>query len=167
MKKKVVFGVVSVLLILGIYSVYSRPMTLSQLYPMIIIDECTEIKGYYFDGTQTEFTEFTIERNSEEFQKLCSLFEQQKYRRSIRDILPRGGRTHQTQPGEYEFQWDVYFCFENVKLPDGNIGSGAMLNFQSWYGELDIYFDGEYYSCYTHQQKEWEREVLEVIKMTQ
>ncbi len=42
-----------------------------------------------------------------------------------------------------------------------------MLQFKSWYGDLDIRFDGEDYSCYTGQQKDWEKEVLEIIKLTQ
>lgn len=165
MKKKVVFGFISVLFIFSIYSVYSRPMTVSQLYPMLTLDKCTEIQCYYNDGTQVDLSKVTIVHGSEEYQKICTLFYEQNYRRSIRDILPRGARSHRTEPGD--FQWEVYFSFEDIELPDGSRGSGPMLRFQSWYGEMDIHFDGEYHSCYTHQQKAWEKEVLDVIKLTQ
>ncbi len=143
---------------------YSRPKTVSQLYPMFTLDKCTEIRGYYID-TQPGMTEYTIEKDSDEFQKLCALFWEQEYCRSLRDILPRGTRTYQTQPDDpNDYQWDVYFCFEDITLPDGSIGSGAMLHFQSWYGELDIYFDGESYSCYTGGQEVWAKEILEIIQ---
>ena len=160
-KKIVIVAIVAVLLIVA-YLFYSRPMTISQLYPMFTLDKCTEIRGYYEIGAKAEMSEFTIEKDSDEFQKLCALFWEQEYCRSLRDILPRGTRTHRTEPDDY--QWDVYFYFEDITLPDGSTGSGAMLHFQSWYGELDIYFDGETYSCHTSEQEAWAKEILDIIQ---
>ena len=161
-KRKIVFVLLAAILLLIAYLLYSRPMSVSQLYSMLTLDKCTGIRGYYEIGMQAELSEFTIEKDSDEFQKLCSLFYEQEYRRSIRDILPCGTRIHPTQPGDY--QWDVYFSFENVEFPSGSIGNGPMLHFQSWYGKLDIHFDGETHSCYTDRQEAWADEILDMIQ---
>lgn len=161
LKKHVVIVVVAALLLAG-YLFYSRPMTISQLYPMLTLDKCIEIRGYYEVGMQVEPTEFTIEKDSDEFQEMCSLFYEQEYRRSLRDLLPRGTRIHRTEPNDY--QWDVYFNFENVVFPSGSTGSGLMLHFQNWYGKLDIHFDGETHSYYTDSQEMWAKEVLDIIQ---
>ena len=84
------------------------------------------------------------------------------YRRSLKDILPRGTHIHPTEAGD--FQWEVIFHFDNVVLNDGSIGSGGMLRIQSWYGELDIHFDGEILACNTDEQETWEKEVLDAIQ---
>ena len=39
-----------------------------------------------------------------------------------------------------------------------------MLHFQSWYGELDLYFDEEIYSCHTSKQEAWSKEILDIIQ---
>ena len=52
----------------------------------------------------------------------------------------------------------------HVVLNDGSIGSGGMLRIQSWYGELDIHFDGEILACNTDEQETWEKEVLDAIQ---
>lgn len=155
-KHKRLFIVIAVaVLLLAAYLFYSRPMTISQLYPMLTLDKCTEIRGYYSAGMKAaELTEFTIEQNSNEFQKLCSLFFEKNYRRSLKDILPKGTRFHRAEPDD----------FEDIELPDGNHGSGSMLHFQSWYGELDISFDGETHSCHTSEQEVWAKEVLDIIR---
>ena len=165
MKKKAIFRLIPFLFIVVIYLVYSRPKTVSQLYPVFTLDKCTGIEGYYHDGTQIDLTKFTIEHGSEEYEKMCAMFYENKYRRKITDILPRDARSHRYEPGD--FQWEVYFCFKDIEMPDGSLGSGPMLQFKSWYGDLDIFSVGEYYSCYTDQQKEWEKEVLDLIKLTQ
>ena len=77
-------------------------------------------------------------------------------------MVPRGTRIHKTEAGDFE--WEIMFHFDNVVLPDGNIGSGGMLRIQSWYGELDIHFDDEILSCYTNEQKAWSKEVLDIIQ---
>ena len=163
MQKKAVRGLISVLFLFAIYLFYSRPMTVAQLYPMFTLDKCTGIGGYYNDGTQVDLTKFTIKHGSEEYEKMCTMFYEKEYRRKLTDILPRGTRSHRYEPGD--FQWEVYFYFEDVEMPDGSRGSGPMLQFKSWYGDLDIFSVGENYSCYTNQQKDWEKEVLDLIKL--
>ncbi len=140
----------------------SRPMTIAQRYPMLTADSCTGIQGYYYDGTQTGFTNVVLEKDSQEFRQLWELFFQRSYRRSLRDLLPRGTRIHSAQPGD--FQWEVFFEFENVPFPDGSTGSGTLLHIQNWYGELDLHFDGEPESCITQDQQAWAAEVLDILR---
>ena len=151
-----------ILLLIAAYLLYSRPMTIQERYPMLTLDKCTELRGYYKIAGQTELTEFTIDKNSEAFETLCSLLYEQDYRRSLRDLLPSGTRYHATQPDDFE--WEVFFNFEDVEFPDGSISSGPILRVQIWYGELDIHFDGEILSCRTKEQETWAKEVLNIIK---
>lgn len=160
--KKVVVILSAVLLLLAAYLLYSRPMTIRQRYPMLNPDQCMQLSGYYEIDGQAAFTEFTIDRNSEAFETLCSLLYEQTYCRSLRDLLPRGTRIHAANPGDFE--WEVFFHFENVAFPDGSIGSGKILRIQCWYGELDIYFDDQQLSCHTAQQETWVGNVLGVIQ---
>lgn len=150
-----------VILVLAAYFIYSRPMPIQQRYPMLSLDKCTELRGYYEIDGQTELTEFTIDKNSEDFEILCSLLYEQGYRRSLRDLLPRGTRIHPTESGDFE--WEVCFYFDAAELPDGNSGSGGILRIQCWYGELDIHFNDEIFSCYINEQETWAKEVLNTI----
>ena len=163
MRKKVIM-ICIILLLVVVYLFYSRPMALSELYPMLTLDKCVEITGYYRIGEQQEHSRFVIEKNDEEFEELYNQFYLKTYRRSLKDILPRGTRSHRVN--DEDFQWDVYFTFKDVEFFDGSTGSGMLLHFQNWYGELDISFDGERFSCYTNEQEVWEKEVLEVILVT-
>lgn len=160
-KQCITVAVVAILL-LSAYLVYSRPMTIAQLYPMLTLDKCMQIRGYYEVGMQAEMSEFSISKDSDEFQKLCSLFYEQRYRRSLRDIMPRGMRTHRTEADD--FQWEVYLYFENIEFPDGSGGSGTMLRFLYWYGELDMYFQGGTHSCKVQGQEAWAEEILAIIR---
>ena len=53
-KKKIVAMIALAVLLLVSYLVYSRPMTLSQLCPLLTLDKCVEISGYYRTSTQTD-----------------------------------------------------------------------------------------------------------------
>ena len=93
-KRRTVVVIALAVLLLVSYLVYSRPMTLSQLFPLRDIDQCIGISGYYRTSTQTDgITQFAIEPGSEEFQELCRLFNEKTYRRSLRGLLSRGVRT--------------------------------------------------------------------------
>ena len=84
----------------------------------------------------------------------------------MKDLLPRGTRIHQTT-GEFEFQWEVMFYFDTIEFPDGNAGSGPLLQVQYWYGELDIenrVFEKESRICHTTEQDAWAKEILDIIR---
>ena len=159
--KKVVTMLGVTLLLLAAYLIYSRPMTIQQRYPMLDLDQCTELSGYYEIGGKGR-TEFTIDKNSEEFETLCTLLYEQAYRRSLKDLLPRGTRTYRVLPEDFE--WEVFFQFEDVAFPDGSHTSGRILRVDYWYGELDIHFYGDIVSCSTKQQEAWAKQVLDTIQ---
>lgn len=160
--KSMITALSVVVLLLVAYCIYSRPMTITQLYPMLTLDKCSGIEGYYRDGTGKDLEKFAIEKNSEEFELLCDLLYKREYSRSLRDLLPRGTRIHRTEPDD--FQWEVMFHFDTVELPDGNCGSGTLLRIQYWYGELDIHFDDGIRSCHTSKQDAWAKEVFDAIQ---
>ena len=166
-RKKTAAAVIVLLLLAAAYAVYSRPMTLFQLHPLLPLDQCVGISGYYHTSEQTSgFTQFTIEADSEEFQELCSLFNEKTYRRSLKDLLPRGTRTHLTT-SKFDFQWKVWFHFDTVELPDGNGGSGSLLQVNYWYGELEIdnaLLENGRRICRTKDQDAWAKEILEIIQ---
>ena len=56
MKRKMIIGIILVILLFTTYSIYSRPKTLLDLYPMLTLDKCVEITGYYRVGEQEEET---------------------------------------------------------------------------------------------------------------
>lgn len=91
-KKRISLGITAAILLLALafYAWYTKPVTLSELYPMLELDKCTQIQGYYEIGTQAEPSEFTIAKNSGEFETLYNLFYEQRYCRSLRDLFPRG-----------------------------------------------------------------------------
>lgn len=161
-KKVTLATAVILLLLLAAYFWYARPVTILELYPMLELNKCTQVQGYYEIGTQPEQSEFTIAQDSTKFNMICDLFYQQKYCRSIKGLLPRGTRMNRTEPDD--FQWDVYFVFENVIFPDGSTGSGAMLHFTNWYGDLEIHFNGETYSYRANEQDSWAEQVLDIIQ---
>lgn len=163
-KKRISLGIAAAILLLALafYAWYTKPVTLSELYPMLELDKCTQIQGYYEIGTQAEPSEFTIAKNSGEFETLYNLFYEQRYCRSLRDVFPRGTRIHRTEPDD--FQWDVHFVFEHVEFPDGSTGSGAMLHFTNWYGAFDIHFNGETHAYQVSDQERWGVQVLDTIQ---
>ena len=159
--KKAILMISVTVLLLAAYLIYSRPMTIQQRYPMLDLEQCTDLRGYYEIGGQGRI-EFTVDKNSEDFETLCTLLYEQAYRRSLKDLLPRGTRTHATQPGDFE--WEVFFQFEDVAFPDGSHTSGRILRVDYWYGELDIHFYGDIVSCSTKQQEAWAKQVLDTIQ---
>ena len=166
-KRRTVVVIALAVLLLVSYLVYSRPMTLSQLFPLRDIDQCIGISGYYRTSTQTDgITQFAIEPGSEEFQELCRLFNEKTYRRSLRGLLARGVRT-QPITDKFEFEWEVMFHFDTIAFPDGNAGSGPLLRVQYWYGELDIenvVWKSVRRSYHTREQDAWAREILDCMR---
>ena len=63
-----------------------------------------------------------------------------------------------------DFEWEVFFQFEDVAFPDGSHTSGRILRVDYWYGELDIHFYGDIVSCSTKQQESWAKTVLDIIQ---
>ena len=111
-----------VLLLCAGYLFYTRPVALGQIYPMLEAGECVGISGFFSVGSQEERSEFTLTQDSEAFEEVLGLLYNCRYRRTLRDLLVHGTRTHAVQPGD--FQWELWLAFEGVELPDGGVGSG-------------------------------------------
>ena len=91
-------------------------MTIPQRYPMLMLDKCSGISGYYCEDTMMDSKKFTINTSSQEYKVLSDLIYDKKYHRSIWDLLPRGTRFHRQEMGD--FQWEVYF--NDIELADGS-----------------------------------------------
>lgn len=135
------------------------PRTVEQLYPCPDLSECTGITAWYEDGTSTGMAE--VKLTPEEAAPLPEPFEG----RTIRNPFPRGTWTHRTTSGgENNFQWELVFFFENVALPDGSGGSGALLHFNSFYGKLEVSSDdNDYHHLTTAGRDAWLQEVMNAI----
>ena len=126
MKKKrlLPLGILAVLVLAAL--IYTRPMTLEAMFGLDI----TQSELVYTDyltvsidepGRSVESSEWL--RGEERTETLISLLSQQKFRRSLANLLPQGGTTHRTQDGD--FRWEVGFCFDATDFPDGSTGEGA------------------------------------------
>ena len=161
--RKAVVMLTVLLVLAAAYAFLSRPMTIQQRYPMLTLDKCTGIQGYYQDDTHTELQEFTIDRNSEDFERLWELLCERDYRWSAKGLLMKGTRYHPSERGN--FQWEVYFCFDGIETPDGNGHSGTLLRFDRWYdGELNIEGIGESANYHTNEQDDWAKEIFDIIR---
>lgn len=150
-------------IVLILYLWYTMPKTMEQLYPYLDLSECTGITVWYEDGTSTDMTE--VKLTAKEAAPLLELFESRTFRRTLSSIFPRGTWTHQTTPGsENDFQWELIFFFEDVTLPDGSGGSGALLHFNNFYGKLEVSSDDKGYHHLTTSGKDaWLQEVMDAI----
>lgn len=150
-----------VLLLCAGYLFYTRPVALGQIYPMLEAGECVGISGFFSVGSQQERSEFAPPQGSEAFEEVLGLLYDCRYRRTLRDLLVHGTRTHAVQPGD--FQWELWLAFEGVELPDGGVGSGPMLHVQYWYGELDFHFNGQTRSYRAKDEMTWAADLLEAF----
>ena len=148
---------------------YTRPIPFQELIPGKELPPCQQLRvyaSYEKDISQREEYELTITPEDPSFDPLLSLFTDRSYRRSLWNLLPRGGRIHDPQPGD--FQWQVYLDYEEpITLPDGSQGSGTLFHFTNFYGALDVSVLGEDQRSSTDQQEQWLRSVMEAIESCQ
>lgn len=151
-----------VLLCVGVLAfAYTRPLTIEQRYPVLDLAQCTQIRGYYYDGTGVEDTRFTIEPDDPHFDEVVELFQSAAFRKSLRNLFPQGTKIHRYSDGD--FAWEVMFRFENVRFPSGDVGSGDMLHIRNFFGEISLFFDGEEISCSLRDQAQWAGDVMRIV----
>ena len=163
MKKRVI-TIILILVLLCIVAfvlVYTRPLTIEQRYPVLDISQCTQIRGYYYDGTDTENTPFTIYPDDPHFDEIVELFQSAAFETKLRNIFPQGTKTHPYSKGD--FKWEVMFGFEDVLFPSGDMGSGDMLHIRNFFGDIDLSFGGEQVNCSVKNQEQWLKDVMNVI----
>lgn len=150
-----------VLLCIAAMVFYTRPLTLEQRYPVLDMSQCTQIRGYYYDGTGTKDTPFTISPGDPHFDEVIERFRSAAFRTNLRNLFPQGTKTHRYDEGD--FRWEVIFQFERVLFPNGDTGSGDMLHISNFFGDINVFFDGEEVNCSVRNQEQWAEDIMRII----
>lgn len=163
MKKKrlLPLGILAVLVLAAL--IYTRPMTLQEI-GKVDIAQCESVSGYHRRAPDSEFTSFELSAEDERCSQLIDLFAQQKYRRSLINLLsPGGGSTHRPKDGD--FIWDLSFNFGPTDFPDGSTGKGTFTQCRDFYGTLRVsrVIDGKTLRCTTIDQAAFLRQAYDII----
>lgn len=163
MKKKrlLPLGILAVLVLATL--IYTRPMTLQEI-GKVDIAQCESVSGYHRRAPDSEFTSFELSAEDERCSQLIDLFAQQKFRRSLINLLaPDGGSTHQPKDGD--FIWDLSFNFGPTDFPDDSTGSGTFLQCRNFFGVLRIFnaVEDETLRCTVSGQDEFLQQVYDII----
>lgn len=163
MKKKrlLPLGILAVLVLATL--IYTRPMTLQEI-GKVDIAQCESVSGYHRRAPDSEFTSFELSAEDERCSQLIDLFAQQKFRRSLINLLaPDGGSTHQPKDGD--FIWNLSFNFGPTDFPDGSTGSGTFLQCRNFFGVLRIFnaVEDETLRCTVSGQDEFLQQVYDII----
>lgn len=152
MKKKrlLPLGILAVLVLAAL--IYTRPMPLEALCEADIT-QCQSVFGYHFRAPQVEDTRFEFPSNDTRCAQLTALFAQQKFRRSLRNLLPL--ETTSDMP-QNNLIFDADFSFN-----DGQ----DYLYFQSSFGQLNLFSTtgNNLMLCTTSRQKEFLQQVYDII----
>ena len=143
--------------------IYTRPMPLKELCGLDIA-QCESVSGYHRRAPDSEFTSFELSAEDERCSQLIDLFAQQKYRRSLINLLsPGGGSTHRSKDGD--FIWDLSFNFGPTDFPDGSTGSGTFLQCRNFFGVLRIFnaVEDETLRCTVSGQDAFLQQVYDII----
>ena len=161
-RRHIVFlGILAILVLAAL--IYTRPMSLQELGKVDLL-QCNSITGYYRRVPDTEFTSFEFSAEDERCSQLTDLFAQQKYRRSLINLLsPDGGSIHQPKDGD--FIWDLSFNFGPTDFPDGGTGKGTLIQCRDFYGTLSIFtaIDGKTLRYTTSDQEAFLHQVYDII----
>ena len=80
----VLLGILAVLVLATL--IYTRPMTLQEI-GKVDIAQCESVSGYHRRAPDSEFTSFELSAEDERCSQLIDLFAQQKFRRSLINLL--------------------------------------------------------------------------------
>lgn len=163
MKKKrlLPLGILAVLVLAAL--IYTRPMTLQEI-GKVDIAQCESVSGYHRRAPDSEFTSFELSTDDARRSQLIDLFAQQKFRRSLINLLsPDGGSTHHLKDGD--FIWDLSFNFGPTDFPDGSTGKGTLIQCRDFYGTLRVFtsIDGKTLRCTTSEQEAFLQQVYDII----
>ena len=163
MKKKQLLPLGILVILAAAALIYMRPMTLQEI-GKVDIAQCESVSGYHRRAPDSEFTSFELSAEDERCSQLIDLFAQQKYRRSLINLLsPDGGSTHRPKDGD--FIWDLSFNFGPTDFPDGSTGSGTFLQCRNFFGVLRIFnaVEDETLRCTVSGQDEFLQQVYDII----
>lgn len=152
MKKKwfLPLGILAVFVLAAM--IYTRPMPLEALCEADIT-QCQSVFGYHFRAPQVEDTRFEFPSNDTRCAQLTALFAQQKFCRSLRNLLPREQTSDMPQNN---LIFDADFSFN-----DGQ----DYLYFQSSFGQLNLFSTtgNNLMLCTTSRQKEFLQQVYDML----
>ena len=163
MKKKQLLPLGILVILAAAALIYMRPMTLQEI-GKVDIAQCESVSGYHRRAPDSEFTSFELSAEDERRSQLIDLFAQQKFRRSLINLLsPDGGSTHQPKDGD--FIWDLSFNFGPTDFPDGSTGKGTLIQCRDFYGTLRVFtaIDGKTFRCTTSEQEAFLQQVYDII----
>lgn len=165
MKKKrlLPLGILAVLVLAAL--IYTRPMTLQEI-GKVDIAQCESVSGYHRRAPDSEFTAFELSTDDARRSQLIDLFAQQKFRRSLINLLsPDGGSTHQPKDGD--FIWDLSFNFGPTDFSDGSTGKGTLIQCRDFYGTLRVFtaIDGKTLRCTTSEQEVFLQQVYDIVSL--
>lgn len=160
-RKSWLICILTAALLLAGYFWYTRPMTLDRLCPDLPLDQITGVRGWYrFPGS--EIQNFTLEE--EQADALLTLVKRQTFRRSLANLLPRGG-VHFASGGD--FTWLVKFEFRGEPLRDsaGNGHTGDLLQLEDFWGELSVSdnFAKKDWEVRSPDFSQWRQDVFSII----
>ena len=167
MKKKrlLPLGILAVLVLAAL--IYTRPMTLEAMFGLDITQSelvYTDYLTVSIDEPGRSVESSVWPRGEERTEKLNELLSQQKFRRSLINLLsPDGGSTHQPKDGD--FIWDLSFNFGPTDFPDGSTGSGTFLQCRNFFGVLRIFnaVEDETLRCTVQDQEAFLQQVYDII----
>ena len=157
----VLLGILAVLVLAAL--IYTRPMTLQEI-GKVDIAQCESVSGYHRRAPDSEFTSFELSTDDARRSQLIDLFAQQKFRRSLINLLsPDGGSTHRPKDGD--FILDLSFNFGPTDFPDGSTGKGTLIQCRDFFGVLRIFnaVEDETLRCTVSGQDEFLQQVYDII----
>lgn len=152
MKKKRLLPLGILVILAAAAFIYTRPMTLQEI-GKVDIAQCESVSGYHLRCPEVEDTYFELSADDERFSQLVGLFARQKFRRSLRNLLPL--ETTSDMP-QNNLIFDADFSFN-----DGQ----DYLYFQSSFGQLNLFSTtgNNLMLCTTSRQKEFLQQVYDII----
>ncbi len=143
--------------------IYTRPQTLSQRYPYLDFLKCSEITGFYFVAPGEEDEAFTIRQGDAGFYELVNMISSASFSSKLDNLLPQGTKTYTYSDGDY--RWYLILCFDKMALPDGSAVSGYFVDINNFFGDLRFYINGDVVSCTADNQKQWSRDIMDIISL--
>ena len=163
-KRTVLILVVLILISLVAGMVYKRPVTLDQLCPELELDSCKNIVAYYSADKTGEDNRVVFPSGSEEFDLLMEQIKHQKFRKSLKNFLPSGTKTHRWSEGD--FKWEIMLEFDDPSpVKDGSAAVGTLIHLRNFYGDLTIenMAADQKIRCHAEDQQQWAEEILHIL----
>ena len=166
-RKLIILALIVILLLVG-YIVYTRPMSLAQLYPNTDFSHLSLMEGYRLvpdspGSAPFNQEEFRAEPGSETYESLLKLLTEQEYRRSVLSPLRKGRRSYSSQAGDK--LWCVTLFFDREDLPNGSF-TGSMLHIGTTFGKLDMSPSSpqeKFCTFFMKDQKTWNEAIYDLI----